>query len=53
MSRSVCVAAGAVAIAEHRPLSDALTLVVGTGPADVAPLLLAQMRQALLPAETP
>ena len=52
MSRSVCAAAAGVALAEIRPLMDAMTLVVGTGPADVSPLLLAQMRQAILDAET-
>jgi hypothetical protein len=47
MSRSVCVAAGGVAVAEDRPLDDALAMVVGSGPADVSPGLLAQLRQAL------
>jgi hypothetical protein len=51
MSRSICVAAGAIALAEGRPLAEALAIVVGTGPADVSPLLLEQVRQALVAAE--
>ena len=51
MSRSICVAAAGIAIAEGRPLMDALTLVVDSGPADVSPLLLAQMRRALTSSE--
>ncbi len=47
MSRSVCVAAGGVSLAEGRSLAEALTAVVGTGPADVSPGLLAQLRDAL------
>ena len=52
MSRSICVTAGGISIAEGRPLMDAVTLVVDSGPADVSPLLLAQMRQALISSET-
>src|SRR5262249_53995521 len=47
MSRSLCVAAGGVALAEGRPLLEALAAVTGTGPADVSPKLLGQLRQAL------
>jgi protein-tyrosine phosphatase len=47
LSRSVCIAAGGVAAAEGRPLDEALALVVGSGPADVSPGLLAQLRDAL------
>lgn len=47
MSRSVCVAAGGVALAEGRPLPEALAMVVGSGPADVSPGLWVQMQQAL------
>ncbi len=47
MSRSVCVAAGGVALADGRSLGEALTAVVGSEPADVSPGLLAQVRDAL------
>jgi protein-tyrosine phosphatase len=47
MSRSVCVAAAGVALAEGRPLPDALAAVTGSGPADVSPGLLVQLQQAL------
>jgi hypothetical protein len=47
LSRSVCIAAGAVALAEGRPLDEALTSLVSSGPADVSPGLLAQVREAL------
>jgi protein-tyrosine phosphatase len=47
MSRSVCVAAAGVALAEGRPLSEALAAVAGSGPADVSPGLLVQVQQAL------
>lgn len=46
MSRSVCVAAGGVAIVENRPLDEVLIEVVGSGPADVSPGLFEQMRLA-------
>src|SRR5438046_258826 len=36
LSRSVCIAAGGVALAEGRPLEEALMAVVGSGPADVS-----------------
>src|ERR1700758_3746667 len=41
MSRSLCVAAGGLALAENRPLPESKALVVGAGPADVSPRLLA------------
>lgn len=47
MSRSVCVAAGAVALAEGQPLAKCLAEVVGSGPADVSPGLLLQLQKAL------
>jgi protein-tyrosine phosphatase len=47
LSRSVCVAAGGIALAEGRPLPEAVSAVVGPGPADVSPGLLAQLRDAL------
>ena len=48
LSRSVCIAVGAISLAESRPLTEALSEVVGSGPADVSPGLLAQLQQALL-----
>jgi len=47
MSRSVCVAAGGIALAEGRPLAESLSIVVSSGPADVSPGLWAQLQQAL------
>jgi protein-tyrosine phosphatase len=47
MSRSVCVAAAGIALAEGRPFDEALSLVVGVGPADVSPRLLVQCQEAL------
>jgi protein-tyrosine phosphatase len=47
MSRSVVVAAGGIALAENRPLVDSLTIVAGSGPADVLPALFMQLKQAL------
>ncbi len=47
MSRSVCVAAAGVSLADGRPLAEALSAVVGAGPADVSPGLWVQLRQAL------
>ncbi|MFO0929884.1 MAG: hypothetical protein U0736_23135 [Gemmataceae bacterium] len=43
MSRSVCVAAAAVALVERRPLDDTVREVATTGPADVAPGLLTEL----------
>ena len=47
MSRSVCIAAGGIALAEGRPLEEVLHAVAGRGPADVSPRLLGQLREAL------
>ena len=47
MSRSVCIAASGIALAEEWPLDEALAAVVGSGPADVSPGLLAQVQDAL------
>jgi protein-tyrosine phosphatase len=47
LSRSVCLAAAGVALAEGRPLDEALAEVARSGPADVSPRLLAQTRDAL------
>lgn len=47
MSRSVCVAAAGTALAEGRPLAEALASVAGSGPADVSPGLLVQFQRAL------
>jgi protein-tyrosine phosphatase len=46
MSRSVCVAAAGIALAEGRLLSEALSVVTASGPADVSPGLLVQFQQA-------
>jgi hypothetical protein len=46
-SRSICIAAGGLAIAENQPLDEALAMVAAAGPADVAPRLLGQMSAAL------
>ncbi len=48
MSRSVCVAACGIAIAERCRLEEALTAVAGSGPADVAPGLLVEVQAALV-----
>lgn len=47
MSRSVCVAAGGVSLAEGLSLPESVAAVVGSGPADVSPRLLGQLQQAL------
>jgi protein-tyrosine phosphatase len=47
LSRSVCVAASGIAIAEGLALSESLPVVIGSGPADVSPGLFAQMQDAL------
>ena len=47
MNRSVCIAAAGVAIAEDRPLTEALFMIVDSGPADVSPRLLAQLQLAI------
>ncbi len=47
MNRSVCVAAGGIALAEGRPMAEALRLVAESGPVDVSPGLFIQLKQAL------
>lgn len=47
MNRSVCIAAAGLALTEGRPLTESLMKIVGSGPADVSPSLLAQLEQAL------
>jgi protein-tyrosine phosphatase len=47
LSRSICVAAGAVALVAELPLVEALAKVIGSGPADVSPGLFAQLHRAL------
>jgi protein-tyrosine phosphatase len=47
MSRSVCVAAGGIALSEGKPLAESLSEVVSSGPADVALRFLVQLREAL------
>jgi protein-tyrosine phosphatase len=47
MSRSICTAAAAIALAECMPFDEAVGLVTETGPVDVSPRLLAQFRLAL------
>ena len=47
MNRSVCIAAAGVALADGCPLSESLLGIVGSGPADVSPRLLAQLQKSL------
>ena len=47
MSRSVCVAAGSISLAEGVLLREALTRVAASGPADVSPELFDQLRMAI------
>ena len=47
MSRSLCVAAGGLVLNEGLSLPEALSIVVGNGPADVSPGVLVQMQAAL------
>lgn len=47
MSRSVCVVAAGLAVAEGRSLHEAVVVVAGMGPADVSPGLLAQFEETL------
>jgi hypothetical protein len=47
MSRSLCVAAGGIALAEGRSLADSLSVIAGSGPADMSPRLLMQVQQSL------
>jgi protein-tyrosine phosphatase len=48
MSRSICVAAGGIAIANGRTLAESLTVIVEDGPADVSPALFWQLQQILV-----
>jgi hypothetical protein len=47
LSRSVCFAAGGLALAEGLTLKEALMLVAGSGPADMSPGLLAEVQTVL------
>ena len=47
MSRSVCTAAAGVALVEVRAFAEAVTIVVGSGPADVAPRLAVQFQDVI------
>jgi protein-tyrosine phosphatase len=47
VNRSVCIAAAGISIAEGIPLNEAVSIVVGTGPADVSPALLRRTEEAL------
>jgi len=47
LSRSVCVAAAGIALAEECPMDEILPRVVGSGPADVSPGLFVQFQEAL------
>ncbi len=47
VSRSVCIAAAGVALAESLDLDRALRTIAESGPADVSPRLLSQLHEAL------
>lgn len=47
LNRSLCVAAGAIAVVEGRSFDEALIEVAQAGPADVSPGLLAELRAVL------
>jgi hypothetical protein len=47
LSRSVSIAAGGISMAEGKSLDETLSEVVGSGPADVSPGLLIQVRNAI------
>jgi protein-tyrosine phosphatase len=47
LSRSVCIAAGGIALAEDHPLNESLSLVVNSGPADVSSELFNQLQHAI------
>jgi hypothetical protein len=49
MSRSVCIAAGAIVLTESLLPSKALAIVTESGPADVSPGLWVQLQDALQP----
>lgn len=53
MSRSVCIASAAIALAESRPLAEAVSEVAAVGPVDVSPGLLEQIRISLVGSEAP
>jgi hypothetical protein len=44
MSRSLCIAAAAIAMASHLSFESALTQVAASGPADVSPTLVTQLQ---------
>ena len=47
MNRSVCIAAAGLSIANGHQLDETLIEVIGSGPADVSPRFLAQLRDVL------
>lgn len=47
MSRSVCIAGAGMALADGQSLRQAMGVVAGAGPVDVAPGLLVQLQQVL------
>jgi hypothetical protein len=47
LSRSVCIAAAGIALAEQRSLDDSLLTIIDSGPADVSAGLLLQVRDSL------
>ena len=53
MSRSVCIAAGGIAIAEGVCFADAIAIVTRDGPADISPALFDQMQRALTDSSDP
>ena len=48
MSRSVCIAAGALVIAERVPLKTAVSLIANEGPTDVSPILFNRLQEAMM-----
>lgn len=48
MSRSVCIAAAGLSVAEKMLIDEALKLVIGSGPADVSPGLYAQIVESVV-----
>jgi len=52
MSRSICIAAAAIAVIRKRPFREVLTEISATSPADVSPALLAEV-QAVLDKHSP
>jgi hypothetical protein len=47
MSRSVCIAAAGMALAEQRTLAETMSEVVHSGPADISPGLLLEVQASL------